>query len=262
METVDSRNNSGLEVNISAIETIVLQMVTFACEMAIMFGGVVPYVPQYIQIKHKQTTQGFSLYVCLSLLLANTMRIIFWFGRHYETPLLIQSILMNICMFALVQLCVEVNTKDVIVTERRRDRVFTDLDPNYFWRWTDFTSYVEFIMTMAALVSMCMYFLIDYPPFVESVGFLALFMEAMLGVPQFYRNFRNKSTYGMSLPMVLMWSTGDIFKTSYFYIRNTPAQFFICGSMQVLVDFFILCQVYIYRENTIKKKRSERNMDL
>ena len=37
---------------------------------------------------------------------------------------------------------------------------------------------------------MLMYFLIDYAPFVESVGFLAVFMEAMLGVPQFYRNLK------------------------------------------------------------------------
>ena len=39
------------------------------------------------------------------------LRILFWFGKHYETPLLVQSILMNITMFSLVQLCVSVNTK-------------------------------------------------------------------------------------------------------------------------------------------------------
>jgi len=248
--------------NMSMMEQVIIQLVTFGCEVAIMLGGVVPYIPQYIQIKKKQTTQGFSLYVCLALLLANTLRIIFWFGKHYETPLLVQSILMNICMFALVQLCVTVNNKDVIVTERRRERVFTDFDPSFFWGWTDFTSYVEFIMTTAALGAMLMYFLIDYQPFVEVIGFLAVFTEAMLGVPQFYRNFRNKSTYGMSLPMVMMWTTGDVFKTSYFYLRNTPAQFFICGSLQVTVDLLILCQVWLYREVTMKKKRSERNLNL
>lgn len=31
----------------------------------------------------------------------------------------------------------------------------------------------------------------------QSVGFLAVFTEAMLGVPQFYRNLKNRSTYGM-----------------------------------------------------------------
>jgi len=244
------------------IQALTVQLITVTCELAIMLGGVVPYVPQYVQIRKSQNTQGFSLYVCLALLMANTMRIVFWFGKHYETPLLIQSILMNICMFALVQLCVKVNTKEVIVQERRREHVFTDFDPTFFWKWTDFSSYVEFTMTVAAIGSMLMYFLIEYKPFVEFIGFVAVFTEALLGVPQFYRNLRNKSTYGMSVPMVCMWTTGDVFKTSYFYLRNTPPQFFICGSLQVMVDMMILCQVYIYRENTLKKKRSERNLQL
>ena len=34
-----------------------MQFVTLGCEMAMVFGGVVPYIPQYIQIKQKQTTQ-------------------------------------------------------------------------------------------------------------------------------------------------------------------------------------------------------------
>ena len=42
-----------------------------------------------------------------------------------------------------------------------------------------------------------------------------------------------RSTYGMSLQMVIMWTCGDVFKTSYFYLRNTPPQFFICGALQV-----------------------------
>ena len=57
-----------------------------------------------------------KIQICISDFCLNTitfyfLRIVFWFGKHYETPLLIQSILMNICMFALVQLCVKVNTK-------------------------------------------------------------------------------------------------------------------------------------------------------
>jgi len=255
-------SDTGDDNHFNTIQAFTIQLVTISCELAIMLGGVVPYVPQYLQIRKSQNTQGFSLYVCLALLMANTMRIVFWFGKHYETPLLIQSILMNICMFALIQLCVKVNTKEVIVQERRRERVFTDFDPAFFWKWTDFSSYLEFTMSVAALASMLMYFFIEYKVFVEMVGFIAVFTEALLGVPQFYRNLRNKSTYGMSVPMVSMWTTGDIFKTSYFYIRNTPPQFFICGSLQVMVDMMILCQVYIYRDNTLKKKRSERNINL
>ena len=102
--------------------------------------------------------------------------------------------------------------------------------------------------------------MLKYDPFVETVGFLAVFTEAMLGMPQFYRNFTNKSTYGMSLQMVLMWTCGDVFKTTYFYLRKTPPQFVICGMLQVMVDIAIITQVWLYYENTAKKKKSNLNM--
>ena len=130
---------------------VYFQLVTIGSELAMVFGGVVPYIPQYLQIKSKKTTQGFSLYVCLALLMANTLRILFWFGKHYETPLLVQSILMNISMFALIHLCVSINTKDYLVAEKRRGHYFTDFDPDHFWEWTDFTSYVEFVMFVAGI---------------------------------------------------------------------------------------------------------------
>jgi len=252
-------------INTIGDKTSLVKLATTGCELAMVLGGVVPYVPQYLQIKKTQSTQGFSLYVCLALLMANTLRILFWFGVQYETPLLVQSILMNLAMFSLVQLCTTINNRpDYLVPgeKRKKQHTFTDFEPDFFWQWTDFSSYVEFIMCVAALGSVLMYFFVGYSPFVETVGFLAVFTESMLGMPQFYRNFKNKSTYGMALSMVLMWTCGDVFKTSYFYLRKTPPQFFICGALQVTVDLMILGQVWLYRENTDKRKRSERNMSL
>ena len=46
-----------------------------------------------------------------------------------------------------------------------------------------------------------------------------------------------------SVQMVLMWMCGDTFKTTYFYLRDTPPQFFICGALQVSIDLAILAQV-------------------
>lgn len=46
---------------------------------AMIFGGVVPFIPQCREIKRKRDTEGFSLYVCLALLIANTLRILFWY---------------------------------------------------------------------------------------------------------------------------------------------------------------------------------------
>lgn len=47
----------------------------------------------------------------------------FRFGKRYELPLLIQSIVMNVTMFVMIHLCVNVRKKNQIV--RSRERIFT-----------------------------------------------------------------------------------------------------------------------------------------
>ncbi len=73
----------------------------------------------------------------------------------------------------------------------------------------------------------------------------------MLAAPQFYRNFVNKSTEGMSVVMVLMWTSGDIFKTTYFILRSSPTQFWLCGMLQVTLDLMVLSQVYMYGQKPV-----------
>lgn len=77
------------------------------------------------------------------------------------------------------------------------DFFISDFDARYFWEWTDFLSYLEFMATFTALMGILMYFCLDVIVIVEIVGFLAVFIEAMLGTPQFYRNLKKKSTFGM-----------------------------------------------------------------
>ncbi|XP_028042012.1 PQ-loop repeat-containing protein 1 isoform X5 [Bombyx mandarina] len=107
-------------------------LVGFGAAGAMIIGGVAPYIPQYRQIKKTQDAEGFSLYVCLALLIANTLRILFWFGKRYELPLLIQSIVMNVTMFVMIHLCVSVRKKNQII--RARERIFT-AQPDETARW-------------------------------------------------------------------------------------------------------------------------------
>ena len=46
--------------------------------LSMIVGGVLPYIPQYLKIKKTKNADGFSLYVCLTLLIANILRILFW----------------------------------------------------------------------------------------------------------------------------------------------------------------------------------------
>ncbi len=56
----------------------VVGLVSLGAQVGIVVGGVVPYVPQYLSLRRTGSTKGFSTYVCLALLVANTLRILFW----------------------------------------------------------------------------------------------------------------------------------------------------------------------------------------
>jgi hypothetical protein len=43
-----------------------------------------------------------------------------------------------------------------------------------------------------------------------------------------------------------MWTSGDIFKTVYFFVRSAPIQFWLCGLLQISIDIAILGQVVLY----------------
>ena len=58
--------------------SMVVNVVSAFAQVAIVVGGVVPYIPQFFAIKRNRSAKGFSLYVCLALLMANTLRILFW----------------------------------------------------------------------------------------------------------------------------------------------------------------------------------------
>ncbi|KAL4235203.1 PQ-loop repeat-containing protein 1 [Mactra antiquata] len=235
-------------------------LVSTVAALAMVFGGVFPFIPQYRDIYRSQNAEGFSLFVCLNLLIANILRILFWFGKHFETPLLLQSIIMTFTMLALTHLCVTVKHKVEIIKAKQHHLTdssvphykLSDLEFEQFWKWTDFSSYLQFTGLFTCFMGLLTYIFLTNWVYIETLGFLAVFAEAMLGAPQFYRNFTNKSTQGMSKKMVAMWTCGDIFKTCYFILRQAPPQFWICGSIQVVIDISIFLQVYIYR-NRIPK---------
>ncbi|ERE84778.1 PQ-loop repeat-containing protein 1-like isoform 1 [Cricetulus griseus] len=94
-------------------------LVSWVAAGAMVFGGVVPYIPQYRDIRRTQNADGFSTHVCLVLLVANILRILFWFGRHFESPLLWQSIVMILTMLLMLKLCTEVRVANELNVKRR-----------------------------------------------------------------------------------------------------------------------------------------------
>ncbi|KAE8608726.1 hypothetical protein XENTR_v10011585 [Xenopus tropicalis] len=215
----------------------------------IVFGGVVPYIPQYQEIKRTSNPDGFSTWVCLVLLVANILRIFFWFGKFFEFPLLLQSIMMILTMLTMLHLCCSLKTMNRVSTKKH---CFTDFEAAYFWKWSRFEDYLQFCLCLTIIAALVTFVFLDVLVFVEGMGLLALLTEAMLGMPQLLRNYKNRSTHGMSVTMVLLWTTGDCFKTAYFIIKETPAQFWLCGTIQICIDIAILLQVHYYNKEHSK----------
>ncbi|CAL8375184.1 unnamed protein product [Arctogadus glacialis] len=92
--------------------------VVASCVM--VFGGALPYLPQYQEIQRSNDTTGFSTRVCLVLLLANILRIFFWVGKQFELPLLLQSVVMISTMFCMLRLCCHVHNSNRVSTKQHR----------------------------------------------------------------------------------------------------------------------------------------------
>ena len=90
-------------------------IVTWVAISAMVFGGVVPYIPQYRKIWRTQDAQGFSTFVCLVLLIANVLRITFWLVVYHVYPddikplrlklIIIIILIINHCIPTLADLC-------------------------------------------------------------------------------------------------------------------------------------------------------------
>ncbi|XP_029289348.1 PQ-loop repeat-containing protein 1 [Cottoperca gobio] len=212
-----------------------------------VFGGALPYVPQYQDIQRSSNSEGFSTRVCLVLLIANILRIFFWIGKQFEITLLLQSVVVIFTMFAMLHLCCTVQNTNRVSTKQHR---LSDLDFRYFWKWSAFEDYLLFCFGFTVLCAVITLLLLDSALFVETLGSLAVMFEAMLGFPQLLQNFHNRSTKGMSVKMVLLWTAGDVFKTTYFVMNESPTQFCVCGSVQIVIDVAILLQVLLYSQDT------------
>lgn len=240
----------------SIIDLISLGISSLA-SVAMVFGGAVPYIPQYKDIKKSNNPDGFSTKVCLVLTVANILRVLYWFGNHFETPLLCQSFIMIGTMMIMLHLCVTMKNSKQESDNQLVQRHFLKYPVEHFWQWSRFVDYIQALIVFTIIMSYITFSMINNNFFIETLGFCAVFVEAMLGMPQFLRNFENKSTQGMSLAMVLMWLSGDMFKTGYFIMKDAPFQFKLCGCLQVGVDLAILTQVKIYGRGAYQKLRNQ-----
>lgn len=51
--------------------------------------------------------------------------------------------------------------------------------------------------------------------------------------------------------LLLAWAVGDIFKTLWYFQKEVPLQFILCGMVQILLDAVLALQFLMYQNTTV-----------
>ncbi len=202
-----------------------------------------PSIPYYFQVKKFYKTEsslGFSKKTSFLIILSGLLRIFFWFGKRFNTTLLVQSILLTIMQFYVIYASIKFQPEN-------DDRKFWELEWKKMRYYNIFFIVFSFIMS---LISFSVTFENYY--YVELLGFLSSSLEVALLLPQIIDNYNYKTTENLSNILVACFILGDSIKAYYFVVSNAPSQFLLGAILQVVLDFVLVSQVFIYRHNKVK----------
>lgn len=91
-------------------------------------------------------------------------------------------------------------------------------------------------------------FISSSPAYIAFLGYFGLAVEALLPVPQIWKNHTARSCKGFRLSVIVNWLAGDVMKMSYFFLSSEyiPWPFRLCGIFQACCDCYLGLQFYMY----------------
>ncbi|KAI8096241.1 uncharacterized protein BX664DRAFT_290996 [Halteromyces radiatus] len=235
----------------------------FLLSTGMIFGPVIGYIDQYRLINQTKTSTGFHPKTCAILLFANILRIFFWFGKRFDTTLLIQSIVMIVSQLILLELVIRYRPTPTLMSDDDDDDESLSIEADHpwqrawqqrhsFWNWPTFLDYLNFLLAFTTCISLLYVFFRHVPSLIELLGLISLGIESTLPLPQCISNYKNRSTAGFSLLVLMSWFFGDSFKVFYYISNQAPYQFILCGGIQLTIDFLIVLECIIF-SSKIKK---------
>lgn len=215
----------------------------------LVFATNIAFIPQYLQIENTGKT-GFSKYVCLVFIVSNILRLFFRVGKVFSIYLVLQSVITIFTQLAILEAIVSKNkNKATIIRDKSKSFIVKFLSS--FWEWDDFLHYVFFIAAFNGLMALFTYLSRNLSLYFEVIGFFALCLDCTMGIPQIIKNFKYRSTNGLSTSLIIFWVLSDICKAFYYTTIEVPSQFNAAVSIQILMDLVLLFQCFFYGKNFV-----------
>jgi uncharacterized protein with PQ loop repeat len=238
-------------------------LLKLSVDIIMIFVPSIGYFFQALKFKQTKSTKGFAKFLCLLLLLANILRIFFWFGKKFTLTLLYQAIVVIISQIYLIHVYLEYQDDLPATTEKPLlDYIINwkeTLNPKKIWNWSDEIEYFKFICFLFFIFSiLCLMVGVKNKTFYDIIGTISVSCETFIELPQIKENCVTKDTRNISGAMVLMWFIGDLFKTTYNIIYKSPMQMIIGGIIMNCEDIILSTQVLLYNENSFLNKIFKR----
>ncbi|KAF2863091.1 hypothetical protein K470DRAFT_255219 [Piedraia hortae CBS 480.64] len=181
------------------------------------------------------------------MLVSSILKLFYWLGSRFDTPLLLQAILMCIVQVILLHVALANRTSVLPTLPSSSLRPRTSSRPYSFWRWTAQRPYWNFLGSYTAALAVLQFLMGNHSTAYTSLqGLVALGIEAILPVPQILQNRRLRSCKGFRFSVLANWVVGDAFKLSYLFIKPVPWVFRFCAIFQAVCDALLGLQFAMY----------------
>lgn len=108
--------------------------------------------------------------------------------------------------------------------------------------------FLAYLTTCLLAIHVLLPFISASPTYISLLGYAGLTVEAILPLPQIFKNHNARSCKGFRLSVIINWLAGDAMKMSYFFLSSDviPWPFRLCGMFQACCDCYLGFQFYIY----------------
>ena len=164
--------NDITEINFNFFINFFLYMKDIILDIFITFAPSVNYLFQVRKFNKTKSSKGFSNYLCLSIILSHTLKVLFWFGTKFNYTLLLQSIFVILMQLYLIYLYIKykednVNLFHLIYTNNTSfgQKIINFIFNNLFdwsetlkckliWRWNKDIEYYKFYFLIIFILSL------------------------------------------------------------------------------------------------------------